>query len=486
VTSDARRLAYGVLLAQFPGTTVPGWLRPSLSSGLAGIIVFGENTPDIETTRRVVGEFQDAVRAAGEPSLVVASDEEGGDVTRLQHVEGSSLPGNAALGDVDDPELTRRCASAYGKLMAYAGITLTIAPCLDVASEPLNPVIGVRSFGADPDLVARHGAAFAAGLRECGVRSCGKHFPGHGATRTDSHLALPVLDVPLDVLASRDEAPFACGVDAVMTAHVVVRALGGGPATLSAWSRQRIRALGIEGPIITDALGMHAISDLYDMGEASVLALEAGADLLCLDSPTGRDPQADFEASVAGIEAALDSGRLSAEALRASHVRNLTLTGTPAPAEPLDQILAALDAVGSEAAARAVRTGGFVRCDPPVVVADLRHRVSVAAGAAPLALAEVLERRGALAKLVRGVHVAIGAQEPVVAVVREPLADAAEGDALASLLAARPDTVVVHTGLAAAAPSAERIVYAHGAGRVNAEAVADLLLSPGHPHPGPR
>ena len=476
MTSDARRLAYGVLLAQFPGLTVPDWLRPALSGGLAGIILFGENTPDISTTRGVVAEFQDAVRVAGEPALIVASDEEGGDVTRIQHTGGSSLPGNAALGDVDDTELTRRCAAAYGTLLAYAGITLTIAPCLDVASEPLNPVIGVRSFGADPDLVARHGASFAAGVREAGVRSCGKHFPGHGATRTDSHLALPVLDVALDVLGSRDEAPFACGVDSVMPAHVVVPALGPDPATLSPWSARHIRALGIDGPIITDALGMRAIADLYDMGEASVRALEAGADLLCLDSPTGRDPRADFEAAVAGIEAAVDGGRLSADTLRASHVRNLTLTGTPTPAEPLDEILARLDAVGSEAAARAVRTGGFVRCDAPVVVADLRHRVSIAAGPAPLALADVLERRGALARLVRGPHEAFDAQEPVVAVVREPRADTAEGDALAALLAARPDTVVVHTGLAAAAPDAERIVYAHGAGRANAETVADLLI----------
>ncbi len=476
MTSDGRRLAYGVLLAQFPGLTIPNWLRPALAGGLAGIILFGENTPDVETTRRVVGDFQDAARAAGEPALIVASDEEGGDVTRIQHNGGSSLPGNAALGDVDDAELTRRCAAAYGKLLAHAGITLTIAPCLDVASEPLNPVIGVRSFGADPDLVARHGAAFAIGLRESGVRSCGKHFPGHGATRTDSHLALPILDVPLDVLAQRDEAPFACGTDSVMTAHVVVPALGPDPATLSSWSTQRIRALGIEGPIITDALGMHAVSDLYGMGEASVRALEAGADLLCLDSPTGRDPQADFEAAVAGIEAAVDSGRLSAEALRTSHQLNLRLTGSSPPAEPLDEILAALDTVGSEAARRAVRTSGFVRCDAPVVVADLRHRVSVAAGAAPLALAEVLERRGALAKLVRGPRDAIDAQEQVVAVVREPRADAAEGEALAALLAARPYTVVVHTGLVAASPDAERIVFAHGAGRANAEAVAALLF----------
>ncbi|HSN12484.1 MAG TPA: hypothetical protein VLS51_10280, partial [Propionibacteriaceae bacterium] len=108
---------------------------------------------------------------------------------------------------------------------------------------------------------------------------------------------------------------------------------------------------------------------------------------------------------------------------------------------------------------------------------DLRHRVSIAAGQAPLALAQVLERRGALARLVRGPHAALEARETVVAVVREPRADAAEGEALATLLAQRPDTVVVHTGLVDAAPDAERIVYAHGAGRVNAEAVADLLLA---------
>ncbi len=475
-SEDARRLAYGVLLAQFPGLTVPAWLRPALEGGLAGIILFGENTPDVETTPAVVSRFQSVAQTMGRPPLIVAADEEGGDVTRIQHVEGSSLPGNAALGDVDDVDLTERCARAYGALLAYAGLSLTIAPCLDVASEPLNPVIGVRSFGADPDLVARHGAAFAAGLRHAGIRSCGKHFPGHGATRTDSHLALPVLDVPLDVLARRDEAPFTCGVDSVMTAHVVVPVLGPDPATLSSWATDHVRSLGITGPIVTDALGMRAVADLYDMGEAAVRALEAGADLLCLDSPTGRDAQADFEAAVDGVAAAVRSGRLDADALRASHERNLTLTGTTSPSASLTEIRAALEEVGREAAARAVRTGGFVRCDPPIVVADLRHRVSIAAGEAPLALAQALDRRGALARLVRGPHAALETPGTLVAVVREPRADAVEGEALATLLEQRPDTVVVHTGLADAAPDAERIVYAHGAGRVNAEAVVDLLL----------
>ncbi len=476
VVSVERRLAYGVLLAQFPGLSVPAWLDEPLRHGLAGIILFGENTPDIETTRHVVEQFQAVRASAGGPSLIVASDEEGGDVTRLQVTTGSSLPGNAALGAVDDVALTERCARAFGALLAYAGITYDLAPCLDVASEPLNPVIGVRSFGADPALVARHGAAFATGLRAAGVRSCGKHFPGHGATRTDSHLALPRLDVPLDVLAMRDEAPFACGVDSVMTAHVVVPALGPDPATLSAWAAQRVRALGIEGPIITDALGMRAVADLYEMGEAAVRALEAGADLLCLDAPTGRDPQRDFESAVSGIEAALTSGRLSAQSLAEKYERNLTLTGTPAPDASLPDLLAELEMLGAEAATRAVRTSGSVRRDGPVVLADLRHRVSIAAGPAPLALAAALETRGALATVVHDVQAAVAASDTVVAVVREPLADEVEGAALAALLAARPDTIVVHTGLASAAPQATRLVLAHGAGRVNAEAVAALLV----------
>lgn len=455
---------------------MPSWLDEPLRNGLAGIILFGENTPDVETTRRVVAEFQAVRRAAGGPPLIVASDEEGGDVTRLQVGTGSSLPGNAALGDVDDTELTQRCARALGSLLAYAGITYDLAPCLDVASEPLNPVIGVRSFGADSGLVGRHGAAFARGLRDAGVRSCGKHFPGHGATKTDSHLSLPVLDVAPQVLATRDEPPFACGVDSVMTAHVVVPALGPDPATLSPWAARHVRALGIDGPIITDALGMRAVADLYPMGEAAVRALEAGADLLCLDAPTGRDPRRDFESAVAGIEAAVDSGRLSAEALTRSYERNLSLTGTAGTTGTLAEILAELDAAGHEAAARAVRTVGSVRADGPVVVADLRQRVSLAAGRAPLALASALAARGSLARVVTDVASAVAAPEPLVAVVREPLANAAEGESLSRLLAARPDTVVVHTGLASAAPVAARLVYAHGAGRVNAEAAAALLV----------
>src|SRR5690606_4269549 len=125
------------------------------------------------------------------PSAVLAVDEEGGDVTRLHATSGSPYAGAAALGRYDEPAATRTVAEGIGTELAAAGITLDLAPCADVNSDSDNPVIGTRSFGADPALVARHVVAFAEGLAAAGVTACVKHFPGHGDTRTDSHHALP-------------------------------------------------------------------------------------------------------------------------------------------------------------------------------------------------------------------------------------------------------------------------------------------------------
>ena len=178
-------IAHGVLMPGFSGTRLPGWVARALRENLAGVILFAENVPDIETARHLTDEVR-AVR----PGAVVASDEEGGDVSRLEAATGSSIPGNAALGIIDDETTTRRVAAAYGRLIAVAGIDVALGPVLDVASEPLNPVVGVRSFGASAALVGRHGRAFVEGLREAGVTSVGKHFPGHGDTKS-SHVGLP-------------------------------------------------------------------------------------------------------------------------------------------------------------------------------------------------------------------------------------------------------------------------------------------------------
>ena len=469
-------LAHGVLMPGFSGTTLPVWVDRALRSGLAGVVLFAENTPDVAITRALT----DAVRAAA-PEAVVASDEEGGDVTRLQAASGSSIPGNAALGVVDDVDLTREVAAAYGRLIALAGIDLALGPCLDIASEPRNPVIGVRSFGPTPHLVIAHGRAFAAGLAASGVASCGKHFPGHGDTMVDSHVDLPVLDLDSDTLTAREQAPFAAvATDAMMTAHVVVPARGPEPASLSAWAYGDLRAAGVTGPVLTDALGMRAIADRFGMGEACVRALAAGADLLLLDAPHLRDAEADFGEAVAAIEAAVASGRLAAPALAASAARNRTLARGPHPdasPEAVASALTDLDAVGVRAAAQALVIHGDVALHGAPAVVDVRRRVNHASGSTGAALVTALAQRDPRTRSVALDDLdTLPADHEVVALTRDSWGDPVEAEALARVLAARPDTVVVHAGVPTAAPAANRLVLAHGVGRANAVAAADALV----------
>src|SRR5262249_23748097 len=156
-----------------------------LERGLGGVVLFARNIAGPEQ----LAELTAALRA-GRHDLLVAVDEEGGDVTRLEADRGSSYPGNCALGAVDDVELTRRIGAALRGDLTGVGIDLDLAPVADVNSNPENSVIGVRSFGADPALVARHVAALVSGLQSAGVAACAKHFPGHGDTALDSHFDL--------------------------------------------------------------------------------------------------------------------------------------------------------------------------------------------------------------------------------------------------------------------------------------------------------
>ena len=228
-------------------------------------------------------------------------------------------------------------ASIGGELAAY-GIGLDLAPVVDVNSSPDNPVIGVRSFGADPVAVGRHGAAWVEGLQSTGVAACAKHFPGHGDTVVDSHHGLPHVDVPLDVLRERELAPFraavAAGVAAVMTSHVVVEALDPvRPATFSPDVIGMLRdELGFTGVVVSDALDMAGASAETGIPEAAVRALAAGVDLLCLGPGTTPDLYAEVHAAI--VEA-VRSARLSAErvAEAAARVRGLAERTTTRLAE---------------------------------------------------------------------------------------------------------------------------------------------------------
>ena len=284
------RLADGILIPPFPGTTAPRWLLTALEGGLAGVTLFSGNVADSDQ----LAELTERLRSVTAEPLI-AIDEEGGDVTRIAHRTGSPYPGNAALGAADDPELTRRVYRDIGADLAAAGVNVDLAPSVDVNTALDNPVIGTRAFGAEAELVSRHAAAAIAGLHAVGVAACAKHFPGHGSTREDSHDVLATVPGGLDVLWLRDLPPFkpaiAAGVKGVMTGHLRVPELTGElPATLShaALTGLLRNQLGFGGVIVTDALEMRGIQDARGyrgMPECAVLAVAAGADLLCL----GRD-----------------------------------------------------------------------------------------------------------------------------------------------------------------------------------------------------
>ncbi|WP_395640530.1 beta-N-acetylhexosaminidase [Pseudolysinimonas sp.] len=319
-----------VLLPGFVGTTLPAWVAERLRGGLAGVCLYGENVESLAQLHTLVGQIRQA-----RPDALIAIDEEGGDVTRLHYLDGSPYPGAALLGRIDDVELTAVVGRAVANDLAAIGVDLNLAPVADVNSDPRNPVIGVRSFGADPELAARHIAAFTAAHESAGVATSVKHFPGHGDTAADSHLALPVVDVPLDVLRARDLPPFRAAIEAgartVMTSHILLPQVDpDGPATFS--SRilgDLLRGeLGFDGVIVSDALDMAGASGEIGIPAAAAKALAAGCDLLCLG--TGGTPE-QLDA-IADAVRAVDPVRLGDAVARVGALVE-SLRAGPAPRE---------------------------------------------------------------------------------------------------------------------------------------------------------
>jgi beta-N-acetylhexosaminidase len=320
----SRRDAATVLLPGFLGTVLPDWLEARLRDGLAGVCLFAQNIDSPAQLR----ELTAAITAAN-PDALIAIDEEGGNVTRLYQREGSPFPGNALLGRIDDPDYTAAVATAVGRELRAAGVNLNFAPDVDINSNADNPVIGVRSFGADPALVAAHSAAWVAAHEATGVATSAKHFPGHGDTAQDSHLALPVVDLPLSALLERELLPFraavAAGASTVMSSHILLPQLDPtNPATFSpAILHDLLRGeLGFTGVIVTDALDMVGASGETGIPEAAVRAIAAGCDLLCIGTENS-------DAQLAGIEHAVETavaeGRLDAGRLAEAGGRNVAL-----------------------------------------------------------------------------------------------------------------------------------------------------------------
>ncbi|MGH3651850.1 glycoside hydrolase family 3 protein [Glutamicibacter sp.] len=319
-----RDLARAVLMPGFSGTTLPSWVAEELASGLGSLCIYGGNIQGKEQLSSLMGHIR---RIA--PEAIVALDEEGGDVTRLHYRTGSSHPGNAVLGRINDLHLTRASARAIAREMRDYGFNLNLAPDADVNSNAQNPVIGVRSFGSSPHKVAAHAAAFTVGLQGEMVAACAKHFPGHGDTATDSHLSLPVVMAGPELLAERELAPFnaaiAIGIAAIMTSHIMVPALDAhNPATFSeAILQDLLRGkMGFDGVVVTDALDMAGASAQTGIPVAAVRSLRAGADLLCLGTDMS---QKAYEEVIDAIIQAAEDGTLSLVRLREAAERTSTL-----------------------------------------------------------------------------------------------------------------------------------------------------------------
>ncbi|MCX5013848.1 glycoside hydrolase family 3 protein [Streptomyces sp. NBC_00555] len=298
---------------------------------LGGIIYFAwaHNTRTPHQIAALSAGLQQAALASGPRiPLLLSTDQEHGAVARVGK-PATLLPGAMALGaqhratgSADDARLAARIAGAE---LAAMGIRQDYAPVADVNVNPANPVIGVRSFGADPGAVAELVAAQVSGYQEAGVAATAKHFPGHGDTETDSHVGLPVMRHSRAVWEELDEPPFRAavqaGVDAIMTAHIVFPALdpSGDPATLSrpivtGILRER---LGFRGVVVTDALDMAGVRQKYGDDRVPVLALLAGCDQL-LNPP-------DLGLAYRSVLAAVESGELTEERIDESVLRILEL-----------------------------------------------------------------------------------------------------------------------------------------------------------------
>ena len=483
------RLADAILIPPFPGLSAPGWVLSALERGLGGVTLYGTNISAPEQVRSLTAEL----RAGAADDPVIAIDEEGGDVTRVAFSSGSSYPGNAALGAVDDVALTRAVYQAIGRDLAALGVNLNLAPCADVLSFADSPAVGTRSFGADTDLVSRHTAAAVAGLQDAGVAACTKHFPGHGRTGTDTHLAIATVEGGLDDLRRRDLPPFVAaikaGTTAIMPSHLRVPELTGDlPATVSGAALTGLLRgeLGFDGVIISDALEMRATRDMFGIPGAAVLAVAAGTDLLCLGRDGGEDGYlAVRDALVAAVrDGTLAGRRLEDAADRVARLRR----GLARDPDGLRVITAAGGGgIGLAAARRAVRASGprpvltspvIVEIEPPENIAAGRFGWGLRPWAPSGSVRRVEVRRdgrppgpGQAAGLLEA-----AAGRSLVVVVRDAHRDPAVRSLVGALLTARPDAVLVEMGLPLwQPPEGTSYLVTYGASRAGAQAAAELL-----------
>jgi beta-N-acetylhexosaminidase len=329
VPRSVRREIGQLLIGSLPGTAITAEMRSlAREFQLGGVTLFKRN---IEVPEQVAELSDDLQRLSSELPLWVAVDQEGGRVARLR-APFTEWPPMATLGRAGDETLAYRFAAALAAELTAVGITLDYAPVLDIHTNPKNPIIGDRALAEDAEMVATLGAQIIRGLQDNGVAACGKHFPGHGDTSVDSHLALPLVEHPPDRIRRVECVPFREAirneVAFVMTAHILVPALDEqNPATLSpAIVRGMLREeLGFDGVILSDDLEMKAIAETYSVADAAVQAIAAGCDgvLVCRAHSTTAVEDAELQAAVLeAIVHAVEDGRIPFKRVEDALARN--------------------------------------------------------------------------------------------------------------------------------------------------------------------
>jgi beta-N-acetylhexosaminidase len=315
----------GGLLLAFHGHRLPRWLRRWIAEHPpAGVTLFrAANVASAEQVRALTAAIQ-AARPAGSPPLIVAADEEGGQLSAFGPAT-TPFPGNLALGAARDPELARAVGRAIGRELRALGVNVDYAPVCDLATNPANPSLLTRGFGADPVLVGALAAAFVAGIQETGVAATAKHFPGAGEAIVDPHGRLPRVELGSDRLEAVELVPFraaiAAGCRLVMVGHIGLPQVAEDPhrpASLSAVVVDKLlrRRLGFRGIAVSDALDMGALAQGGELVVEAIAALRAGLDLLLF----GPDRRA-IETVAAGLRRAVERGILTPVGLRRSVAR---------------------------------------------------------------------------------------------------------------------------------------------------------------------
>ena len=301
----------------FTGTEVTDEIRDLVKKHKVGnILLFSRNVVNFDQLRTLCKDLSDLILSeTGLPPFIMI-DEECGAVSRIGHLAGDT-PCAGAMGSTGDPENARTVGRIIGKRLRAAGINLNLAPVLDCLSQPRSTVMGNRCFSESPDEVARFGKSYIEGIRESGILSCGKHFPGHGDTAVDSHFALPVVDKSLPALEQTELVSFReairTGLESIMTAHIVFPALDPDlPATISPRIQQGLlrQRLGFEGLVISDGMEMQAMQNLFPVPEGVFRALQAGIDIVLVCHEPNQ-----AAAACERVLAAVEQGKMAPEDL---------------------------------------------------------------------------------------------------------------------------------------------------------------------------